>query len=177
MQSEGSTSIKAATGIDGLDDVLAGGFEREAVFLLEGNPGTGKTTIALQFLLAGAAARRARRSTSPCPRPRRNCGTAPPRTAGRSTTGSRSSSCAPPESLLDADQQQSLLYSSDLELGETTKLIFEAVERTKPEPHRARQPVGDPPAGAELAALSPADPGAEALLRPRTAPRCCCSTT
>ena len=38
----------------------------------------------------------------------------------------------PPESLLDADQQQSLLYSSDLELGETTKLIFEAVERVRP---------------------------------------------
>ena len=37
----------------------------------------------------------------------------------------------PPESLLDADQQQSLLYSSDLELGETIKLIFEAVERSK----------------------------------------------
>src|SRR5205085_4284405 len=38
----------------------------------------------------------------------------------------------PPESLLDSDQQQSLLYSSDLELGETTKQIFEAVERSKP---------------------------------------------
>ena len=72
----------------------------------------------------------------------------------------------PPESLLDADQQQSLLYSSDLELGETTRLIFEAVERSQAGPRRARQPVGDPPAGAELAALPPADPGAEALLRP-----------
>ena len=39
----------------------------------------------------------------------------------------------PPESLLDEDQQQSLLYSSDLELGETTKRIFEAFERVKPE--------------------------------------------
>src|SRR6185369_7574084 len=38
---------------------------------------------------------------------------------------------APPESVLDADQQQSLLYASDLELGETTKSIFEAVERTQ----------------------------------------------
>lgn len=36
----------------------------------------------------------------------------------------------PPESLLDPDQQQSLLYSSDLELGETTKQIFLAVERS-----------------------------------------------
>jgi circadian clock protein KaiC len=39
---------------------------------------------------------------------------------------------APPENLLDADQQQSLLYSSDLELGETTKRMFEAMERSKP---------------------------------------------
>src|SRR5260370_9272059 len=38
----------------------------------------------------------------------------------------------PPESLLDSEQQQSLLYSSDLELGETTKQIFEAVERARP---------------------------------------------
>src|SRR5215204_4211786 len=40
---------------------------------------------------------------------------------------------APPESLLDEDQQQSLLYSSDLELGETTKRIFEAIEKSKPQ--------------------------------------------
>ena len=39
----------------------------------------------------------------------------------------------PPESLLDEKQQQSLLYSSDLELGETTTRIFEAMERVKPE--------------------------------------------
>jgi circadian clock protein KaiC len=39
----------------------------------------------------------------------------------------------PPENLLDEDQQQSLLYSSDLELGETTKRIFEAFERLKPD--------------------------------------------
>ena len=38
----------------------------------------------------------------------------------------------PPESLLDSEQQQSLLYSSDLELGETTKQIFEAIEHHRP---------------------------------------------
>ena len=42
---------KAASGIAGLDDVLNGGFSRGNVFLLEGEPGAGKTTIALQFLL------------------------------------------------------------------------------------------------------------------------------
>jgi circadian clock protein KaiC len=39
---------------------------------------------------------------------------------------------APPENLLDEKQQQSLLYSSDFELGETTQRIFDAMERVKP---------------------------------------------
>ncbi len=47
---------QAQTSIEGLDDVLGGGLERGRVFLLEGSPGTGKTTIATQFLIAGAAA-------------------------------------------------------------------------------------------------------------------------
>jgi circadian clock protein KaiC len=38
----------------------------------------------------------------------------------------------PPESVLDPEQHQSLLYSSDLELGETVKRIFDAIERLKP---------------------------------------------
>ena len=63
--------------------------ERGRVFLVEGSPGTGKTTIAMQFLIAGAAAGE-RTSTSPSPRPRTSCAP-PPRTAGRST-GSKFSS-------------------------------------------------------------------------------------
>src|SRR5690606_8966167 len=46
----------ASTGIEGLDDVLAGGLARRRLFLVEGVPGSGKTTLALQFLMAGAAA-------------------------------------------------------------------------------------------------------------------------
>src|SRR3954467_14506346 len=48
-------SSKAQTGVDGLDDILNGGFRRGRVYLIEGSPGTGKTTIASQFLLDGAA--------------------------------------------------------------------------------------------------------------------------
>ena len=51
---------RASTGVEGLDEILGGGLTRNRVYLLEGTPGTGKTTFALQFLLEGVAARRAR---------------------------------------------------------------------------------------------------------------------
>ncbi len=45
---------QAATGIEGLDDILRGGLPRDRLYLVKGQPGTGKTTLALQFLIAGA---------------------------------------------------------------------------------------------------------------------------
>jgi circadian clock protein KaiC len=47
-------SLPAGTGIAGLDDVMRGGFPRGRIYLVEGDPGVGKTTLALQFLLEGA---------------------------------------------------------------------------------------------------------------------------
>jgi circadian clock protein KaiC len=46
---------EASTVIEGLDDILAGGFARRRVFLVGVGPGGGKTTTALSFLPAGAA--------------------------------------------------------------------------------------------------------------------------
>ena len=46
-------SIKCATGIPGLDDILGGGLPRASLYLVEGSPGVGKTTLAMQFLLEG----------------------------------------------------------------------------------------------------------------------------
>src|SRR4051812_28391267 len=43
----------ASVGIRGLDEILGGGLPRNRLYLLDGEPGTGKTTLALQFLLAG----------------------------------------------------------------------------------------------------------------------------
>ena len=49
------SAARASTGIAGLDEILGGGLPTNHLYLIEGEPGTGKTTLALQFLLAGAA--------------------------------------------------------------------------------------------------------------------------
>jgi circadian clock protein KaiC len=123
---------KAAFGIEGLDDITRGGLARGRVFLLEGSPGTGKTTIATQFLLAGAeAGERCLYITLSETDDELRDGAA----SHGWTIPERFEifELLPPESLLDEEQRQSLLYSSDLELGETTQRIFEAFERVKPD--------------------------------------------
>ncbi len=122
---------QARTGVPGLDDVLAGGLSRGHVFLLEGTPGAGKTTAALQFLMEGAKAGETGVYITLS------------ETEAELREGAARHSwilderiaiyeLVPPESLLDDGTQQSLLYASDLELGETTRQIFEVVERLKP---------------------------------------------
>ncbi len=118
------------TGIRGLDDVLGGGFARNRSFLLEGAPGTGKTTIAMQFLLAGAAAgERGLYITMSETEDELRVSAA---SHGWKLDDVDIYELVPPETLLTEDQQQSLLYSSDLELGETTRHIFEAFDRVRP---------------------------------------------
>jgi circadian clock protein KaiC len=121
----------ARTGIEGLDDVLGGGLERARTFLLEGSPGTGKTTTALQFLITGTAAgeRCLYVTLSETEDELRASGAA----HGWDLSGVDIYELIPPENLLDEEQQQSLLYSSDLELGETTRRIFAAFERVRPD--------------------------------------------
>src|ERR1700682_1922738 len=131
MNSVEAFTSKARTGIWGLDDILSGGFSRGHLFLLEGAPGTGKTTKALQFLLEGARAgeKCLYMTLSETERELRDGAASHGWSLG---DGIEVFELLPPESLLDSEQQQSLLYSSDLELGETTKQIFEAIERHRP---------------------------------------------
>jgi circadian clock protein KaiC len=129
-QTSGGATHQAAFGVQGLDDVLAGGLERDRVYLLEGAPGTGKTTAAMGFLLEGARLGEAALYITLSETEDELRGTA--ESHHWSLNGIEIFELVPPESLLDEQQQQSLLYSSDLELGETTRMIFEAVETHRP---------------------------------------------
>jgi circadian clock protein KaiC len=55
-RAEPSLDNAARTGVIGLDEVLAGGLPRNRIYLVQGDPGVGKTTLALKYLLTGAAA-------------------------------------------------------------------------------------------------------------------------
>src|SRR5271170_3391855 len=55
MSASETPLAKVGTGIAGLDEMLGGGFPSGSVVLVTGLPGTGKTCLGLQFLLAGAA--------------------------------------------------------------------------------------------------------------------------
>ena len=165
MHSVEKLAGKAKTGIWGLDNILSGGFSRGHRL-----PRRRRAGHRQDHRRAAVSARRRARparnaSTSRCRKPSANCATARASHGWTLDDGIEVFELLPPESLLDSEQQQSLLYSSDLELGETTKQIFEAVERVAAGPGRARQPVRNPAAGAKLAALPAADPGDQALLR------------
>ncbi|WP_183253845.1 ATPase domain-containing protein [Brevundimonas basaltis] len=121
---------QAALGIPGLDDILGGGLARDRLYLLEGAPGTGKTTAAMRFLMEGADRGEACLYITLSETEEELRATAAAHEW--SLDGIDIFELVPPESLLDEQQQQSLLYSSDLELGETTRMIFDAVERVNP---------------------------------------------
>lgn len=132
MDANAKRPPKALFGVTGLDEVLSGGVARNRLYLLEGAPGSGKTTLAMQFLLEGARGSEKGLYITLSETEQEL------REAAASHDWSIPDKIdifelVPPESLLDEKQQQSLLYSSDLELGETTTRIFEAMERVKPE--------------------------------------------
>jgi len=118
------------SGLPALDYILRGGFAANRIHLIEGEPGAGKTTLGLQFLLEGKS------KQERCLYITLSEGRAElinvAQTHGWDMNGIEIFELVPPELSLDPEREQSILYASDLELGETVKLVMEEVDRVAP---------------------------------------------
>jgi len=121
---------RAATGIAGMDDVLHGGFIRNRLYLIEGMPGSGKTTLALEFLMEGA--RRGESvlyvTLSETIEEVRAVGDS----HGWDLSKIHMRELGPPEGMLDAEQQYTVFHPSEVELSETTQKIIADIEKFAP---------------------------------------------
>jgi circadian clock protein KaiC len=118
------------SGLPALDYILRGGYAANRVHLIEGEPGAGKTTLGLQFLLEGRT--KNERCLYITLSEGRDELIQVAGTHGWSMDGIEIFELVPPELSLDPDREQSILYASDLELGETLRLVMEEVERVAP---------------------------------------------
>jgi circadian clock protein KaiC len=121
---------RISTGSPDLDEILGGGLDPERVYLYEGAPGTGKTTLAIQFLLEGAVhgERGLYITLSETERETRLV----THRHGWSLDGITIFELVPPETTLDPDQELTVLHPGEMELTETTKLIVDQVETLIP---------------------------------------------
>ena len=127
---EASEPKRISTGSNGLDDILNGGFDSNRMYLYEGRPGTGKTTLALQFLLEGV--RRGERVLYiTLSETRRELALVAKR-HGWSLDGIDIFELVPPETSLDPERELTVLHPAEVELSETTKLIFDRVSDLNP---------------------------------------------
>ena len=120
----------SSSGIPGLDDILSGGFPAHQLYLVEGSPGTGKTTLALQFLLEG----RNRGETVlyiTLSETQRELLTVA-RSHGWSLDAIHIHEMEPLEENLSPDKQVTLFHPSELELSETTSKVLKTVEEIQP---------------------------------------------
>ena len=126
----GTGGYHVSTGVPGLDDVLAGGYSSNRIHLVEGQPGAGKTTLALQFLLAGREEGDSALYITLSETRHEIIHSAG--THGWNLDGLHIFELVPPELSLDPSREQSVYYSSDLELGETINMVMAEVERVSP---------------------------------------------
>lgn len=120
----------ASTGIPGLDDVLIGGFPRNHLFLVEGHPGTGKTTLALQFLLAGE--REGEKGLYVTLSESKTEILEVGASHGWQLGSIPIFEMAPSDEELSPEEQYTVFHPSDVELNDTTKLVLQQVSEANP---------------------------------------------
>lgn len=130
MRAEPDHSSRDSTGIPGLDDILGGGLPKSRLYLINGTPGVGKTTMALEFLMAGV---RAGETTlyitlSETEQEIRQVAAS----HGWALDGIHMYELSTAEQTLRLSDENTLYATADVELKETVRVLLDEVERLKP---------------------------------------------
>ena len=120
----------APTSIVGLDDVLRGGLARRRLYLVQGVPGCGKTTLALQFLRAAADRREPVLYVTLSETEEELNAVAA--SHGWTLDGIATHNLAPPAEAIDPDEQYTMFHASEVELSATLKEVLTSVDRLNP---------------------------------------------
>ena len=120
---------RTSTGVSGLDDILYGGLPSGQMYLLEGNPGTGKTTIALQFILEGA--RIGEQTLYVTLSESREELESAADSHGWSLVDVNIVEFVPEESSLSAEDSYTVFHPDEVELADTIKKLIEEIERVQ----------------------------------------------
>ena len=128
MHDSANSDLRMLTGVRGLDTLLDGGLPAQRLHLIEGHPGTGKTTLALRFLLEG------RRLAERCLYVTMSETAVELRAVANShgwtLDGIDLFELARPETL--ATEQYTLYHPSEIELGDMAKAVLDVIDRTAP---------------------------------------------
>jgi circadian clock protein KaiC len=124
-----TNSPRIRTGIPGLDDILCGGLTQNRVYLVEGSPGTGKTTLALQFLMEGI--RQGEKGLYITLSETKEELHEIADSHGWNIDGISLFQLVN-DAGMDPDSEQSILHPSEMELGETTRSVMNEVDRVMP---------------------------------------------
>jgi circadian clock protein KaiC len=122
--------VRVSTGSVGLDNILGGGLDADRMYLYEGRPGTGKTTLALQFLVEGVR-QRERVLYIALSESEAELRLVAKR-HGWSLDHIDIFELVPPETTLDPERELTVLQPAEIELSETTKLIFDKISEISP---------------------------------------------
>jgi circadian clock protein KaiC len=125
-----ATGDVISTGLEGLDTVLNGGLTPFRIYLIEGNPGAGKTTLALQFLQAGAQLGESVLYVTLSES--RTELVASAASHGWTLEGVEIREFITADASIERQDELTMFHASEVELGETLGQILREIERLKP---------------------------------------------
>ncbi len=123
-------SVRVPTGTEGLDLILNGGLPKNRLYLLQGEPGTGKTTLALQYLMEGA--KRGEKSLYITFSETKEELAEVANSHGWDISGISLLELSAIEEQLRPESQNTVFHPSEVEMTETTQVLMNEVEKVKP---------------------------------------------